>query len=800
VTVAVGEHIRAPRVYRGRDIKWWMDAAGVMDDRHDEQDDILRARGVPSLQLAGTTDRRSVDLNRLTALGVRLVGRLVGIQDGRAQFSGSLRNQCELADLKMNRLLDRIDAWATSSGLDGDRAAPSSPRLDHAPPLRGSSLGSRSHDPLGHRLPPHYSWIDVPSWTARAASSTTVASSDPAVREGIPFLRRRKSTLIDGAADDARDLSDHLVRYLAGSKSEPETIGVIIEWAWRRRQPAFRNQNLFRRFLLGIVWIPAAVIPAFAADWQVGTPETLGVGITETVDQIMKRDQTRSWPDRERDKEADLGLTRPVKPRDNPLAPFVSQWPPEEATSPLTEVFNPQTVGTTFRAVAYVESEYLPPDSMGDVGPTQVMVQVNGRIKAIGKTGLGVPLNATQAAFWATVNGGLDQTDPQIRYDRLSGRWFATAINLAPANNRIMIAVSSGPTITGAASFTFFQFQLSAGGGTGDTTNFCDYPSLGVDANALYIGCNMVDLSAGAFMRTTGYVVRKSSVTGGGPLVVTAFRNLANPATAGPYSPRGVDNDDPAATQGFFIGADILSFGTLQIRRISDPGGTPTISGNLTLAVPATSFPIPQPALGSTPNLITIDDRLFMASIHKNKITGAVALRTAHHSRSTRAAWPAREAGGTDLDGTDQNLTRHRTSYSRARSAAPRWPQRVSARAWSAPARAHGPRREHRVRDQFVGIAASGRLRTDRSDPRRRPPGPERPGRVSDRVQREPLGNFSPHRCRSDRHQTVWTFQEYATLPRPRTTGRSGWSNSRHRRRRHRARPEHGVHFDRPPS
>ena len=27
VTIAVGEHIRAPRVYRGRDIKWWMDVA-----------------------------------------------------------------------------------------------------------------------------------------------------------------------------------------------------------------------------------------------------------------------------------------------------------------------------------------------------------------------------------------------------------------------------------------------------------------------------------------------------------------------------------------------------------------------------------------------------------------------------------------------------------------------------------------------------------------------------------------------------------------------------------------------------
>jgi putative flavoprotein involved in K+ transport len=33
---------------------------------------------------------------------------------------------------------------------------------------------------------------------------------------GTPFMRRRKSTLIDGAGDDARELSAHLASYLAG--------------------------------------------------------------------------------------------------------------------------------------------------------------------------------------------------------------------------------------------------------------------------------------------------------------------------------------------------------------------------------------------------------------------------------------------------------------------------------------------------------------------------------------------------------------------------------------------------------
>ena len=90
VTISVGEHVRVPRVYRGRDIKWWMDQCGVLNERYDEYDNLERVRNLPSLQLAGSDDRRTVDLNSLTDSGVKLIGRLAGINDGKGQFSGSL--------------------------------------------------------------------------------------------------------------------------------------------------------------------------------------------------------------------------------------------------------------------------------------------------------------------------------------------------------------------------------------------------------------------------------------------------------------------------------------------------------------------------------------------------------------------------------------------------------------------------------------------------------------------------------------------------------------------------------------
>ena len=88
-----------------------MEAIGRLDERYDEVPEILRARSVASPQLIGTPEHRTLDLNRLSDAGVALRGRLGGVRDGVALFSGGLRNHCALADQKLDRLLDDIDAW-----------------------------------------------------------------------------------------------------------------------------------------------------------------------------------------------------------------------------------------------------------------------------------------------------------------------------------------------------------------------------------------------------------------------------------------------------------------------------------------------------------------------------------------------------------------------------------------------------------------------------------------------------------------------------------------------------------------
>jgi len=227
VTLSVGEHVRAPRMYRARDIHWWMDVTGLNDERYDQIENLTRARSLPSFQLAGYADRRDIDLNALTSLGVKLVGRLAGIRDGKAQFSGSLRNLCELADLKLYRLLNTIDEWAVETGLSGAVDPPHRPeptRVEASPPLGLDFVRSGIRTIVwatGFR--PDYSWLNVPVLDRKGNvrhDGGVVTEAPGLYVMGLPFLRRRKSSLIDGVGDDARDLSAHLARHLgAGSAS-----------------------------------------------------------------------------------------------------------------------------------------------------------------------------------------------------------------------------------------------------------------------------------------------------------------------------------------------------------------------------------------------------------------------------------------------------------------------------------------------------------------------------------------------------------------------------------------------------
>lgn len=382
-----------------------------------------------------------------------------------------------------------------------------------------------------------------------------------------------------------------------------------------------------------------------AAEFQEeGDPPWIGgVGISERVQEILEeaREHHEEVAQGERHRRFTAeGVNLHRVASDSPNA---SQYPPPDSGQTLPGPYGASPSGINFTGATLTDTGAFPPDSMGAVGPAQFIVAVNGRIRSFDKsTGLadGV-INVDTDVFFAPVMTPISgsvignfTSDPRIRYDRLSGRWFIIMIDVPYTStnpftttvNRVMIAVSDSGTITNASVWTFFQFQHdTVGSDTADRGKFADYPTLGIDANVLYIGVNVFNNSGtGSFFNSTAFVVRKTSILGAGPIVVTAFRKLQAGSGSGLYTPQGVDNFDPAATQGYFIGVDGQFYGRLNIRRISNPGGTPSISSNVQFTVNATGGTLTVPHLGNTGgtngNLDGLDYRLMNAVMRNGHV------------------------------------------------------------------------------------------------------------------------------------------------------------------------------------
>jgi Predicted flavoprotein involved in K+ transport len=217
VILAVGDHVRVPRTYRGMNIHWWLDRLGILDERAEDADDIDRARRVSSLQLIGSPEPRAVDLNALTARGVRLAGKLVGYTGRTLQFSGSLSNRCVSADLKQARLLDSIDDYVSAHGLERELEPP------HRPAPTRVGTASTEIDSGGIRTViwatgyrPHTPWLD-PSLLDRKGAIIQdhgVMAIPGMFALGLPFMCRRKSAFIDGVGADAMELAGTLHTHL----------------------------------------------------------------------------------------------------------------------------------------------------------------------------------------------------------------------------------------------------------------------------------------------------------------------------------------------------------------------------------------------------------------------------------------------------------------------------------------------------------------------------------------------------------------------------------------------------------
>jgi putative flavoprotein involved in K+ transport len=218
VTLAVGRHTRLPRVHRGRDVLWWLDAMGLFDETIDAVADLAASRRQPSLQLVGRPDRATLDLRSLQARGVRVAGRLAAIDGARARFADDLVASMVAADARLARLLQRIDAFVAERGVPAGPAQPFEPLAwpESAPEALDLDAEGILSVVWATGYVRRYPWLRVPVLDAAGEirHEGGVTPAPGLYTMGLYFMRRRKSSFIDGVGDDAREIVAHLAATL----------------------------------------------------------------------------------------------------------------------------------------------------------------------------------------------------------------------------------------------------------------------------------------------------------------------------------------------------------------------------------------------------------------------------------------------------------------------------------------------------------------------------------------------------------------------------------------------------------
>jgi putative flavoprotein involved in K+ transport len=219
VVLAVGGHTRVPRRYRGRDIYAWMETAGILDDPIIEGGNLDAARRQPSLQLVGRPDNQDLNLGILSELGIRLVGRLAGVAGDEAKFNGDIEQTTASSHARMLLILDRIDGVIKRDGLEAPAADPASriPFAARSDPLTLNlrRAGIRSVVWATGYIS-RYPWLKAPVLNGQGAimHNGGITFSPGLYVLGLTFLRRRRSSFIDGCSLDAEELAPFVKAHL----------------------------------------------------------------------------------------------------------------------------------------------------------------------------------------------------------------------------------------------------------------------------------------------------------------------------------------------------------------------------------------------------------------------------------------------------------------------------------------------------------------------------------------------------------------------------------------------------------
>ena len=223
VTLAVGQHTRSPRRYRGRDIMFWLDQCGLLAQPRDPAIDPDKLAAQHSFQLIGAKSGQTIDLGTFQAQGGQITGRLTDADGNRVMIENTLPNDIARAEARQSRMLNEIDTYIARHSIDAPTPNPINPiKVPDCPTqLNLNSAGINTIVwATGYRR--DYSWLDIPVLSPRGEvlQQGGITPVPGLYTMGLPVMCRRNSTFIDGVGQDAYEITQHIAHHLGHAVSQ----------------------------------------------------------------------------------------------------------------------------------------------------------------------------------------------------------------------------------------------------------------------------------------------------------------------------------------------------------------------------------------------------------------------------------------------------------------------------------------------------------------------------------------------------------------------------------------------------
>ena len=215
VFLSVSRHRRAPRRFRGKDVYWWLEKLGRFAQTIDTFPD---RRWPPSTVITGVNGGYDVDVRRMAADGVIVVGRVVGASDGRIALIANANAILDEADQAYASFLSAASEFVTRGNCQGDLADES--RAGRAP--LPAALEERDSLDLDQEnittilwatgYAHDYGWIKLPVFDdrGRPVQNRGVTQVPGLFFLGLHWMHTFKSGLFSGVGSDAEYIAEHM--------------------------------------------------------------------------------------------------------------------------------------------------------------------------------------------------------------------------------------------------------------------------------------------------------------------------------------------------------------------------------------------------------------------------------------------------------------------------------------------------------------------------------------------------------------------------------------------------------------